>query len=134
MFGGSFPWEAGILDFTGMSQSESWQITPSLDTIRQVMEEVGDPNKVVLHVYFRQPFVLDEASGLRDAGAIVAGFGISDTALLDVLSGRFAPQGRMPFALAGTRRAIQEQYSDLSGYKETTDGELFSFGHGLTYE
>ena len=33
----------------------------------------------MLHVYFRQPFVLDEASGLRDAGAIVAGFGISDT-------------------------------------------------------
>jgi beta-glucosidase len=134
MFGGSFPWEAGILDFTGMSQSESWQITPSLDTIRHVMEEVSDPKKVVLHVYFRQPFVLDEASGLRDVGAIVAGVGISDTALLDVLSGRFAPQGRMPFALAGTRRAVDEQYSDLPGYKEMTDGELFPFGHGLTYE
>jgi beta-glucosidase len=88
---------------------------------------------VVLHVYFRQPFVLDEASGLRDAGAIVAGFGMSDRALLDVLSGRVAPQGRMPFALAGTRRAAEEQYSDLPGYRETTDGELFPFGHGSAY-
>ncbi|SNR57224.1 glycoside hydrolase family 3 protein [Blastococcus mobilis] len=132
-FGGSLPWESSILDFTGMAQSQSWQVTPSLDTIKQVMAEIGDPSKVVLHVYFRQPFVLDEASGLRDAGAIVAGFGMSDRALLDVLSGKFAPQGRMPFALAGTRRAVEEQLSDLPGYRETTDGELFSFGHGLTY-
>ena len=133
-FGGSLPWESGILDFTGMSQSKSWQVTPSLNTIQQVIDEIGDPSKVVLHVYFRQPFVLDEASGLRNAGAIVAGFGISDTALLDVLSGRFNPQGRMPFALAGTREAIEQQYSDLPGYEETDDGALFPFGHGLSYK
>ncbi|NMR18662.1 glycoside hydrolase family 3 N-terminal domain-containing protein [Cellulomonas fimi] len=132
-FGGSFPWETSMLDFTGMAESQSWQITPSLDTIKQVMAEADDPSKVVLHVYFRQPYVLDEASGLRDAGAIVAGFGVSDTALFDVLSGKVAPQGRMPFALAGTRKAIEEQYSDLPGYDETTDGALFPFGHGLTY-
>lgn len=132
-FGGSLPWETSILDFTGMAASESWEITPSLDTIKQVMREVDDPSKVVLHVYFRQPFVMDQASGLRDAGAIVAGFGMSDTALMDVLSGRVAPQGRMPFALAGTAEAIREQFSDLPGYKETRDGELFPFGFGLTY-
>jgi beta-glucosidase len=132
-FGGSLPWETSILDFTSMAESESWKITPSLDTIKQVMSEVEDPDKVVLHVYFRQPFVMDEASGLRDAGAIIAGFGMTDTALMDVLSGKVAPQGRMPFALAGTADAVREQYSDLPGYKETTDGELFPFGFGLTY-
>ena len=132
-FGGSLPWESSILDFTSMAESESWKITPSLDTIKQVMSEVEDPSKVVLHVYFRQPFVMDEVSGLRDAGAIVAGFGMSDTALLDVLSGKVSPQGRMPFALAGTAEAITEQYSDLPGYKETTDGELYPFGFGLGY-
>lgn len=132
-FGGSLPWESSILDFTSMAESESWKITPSLDTIKQVMSEVEDPSKVVLHVYFRQPFVMDEASGLRDAGAIVAGFGMSDTALMDILSGKVAPQGRMPFALAGTAEAIREQYSDLPGYKETADGELYPFGFGLGY-
>ncbi|MDC5696776.1 glycoside hydrolase family 3 C-terminal domain-containing protein [Intrasporangium calvum] len=133
-FGGSYPWESGILDFSGMETSESWQVVPSLSTIQQVMAEVGDPDKVVLHVYFRQPFVLDDASGLRDAGAIVAGFGMSDTALMDVLSGDFAPQGRLPFALAGTRAAVQEQKSDLPGYDETADGALFPYGFGLTYD
>ncbi|MDY0914538.1 glycoside hydrolase family 3 protein [Rathayibacter festucae] len=133
-FGGSLPWESSILDFSGMSEAESWQVTPSLDVVQQAMQEVGDPDKVVLNVYFRQPFVLDEASGLRDAGAIVAGFGSNPVALMDVLSGDVAPQGRMPFALAGTRDAVEQQYSDLAGYAETEDGALFEFGHGLTYE
>ncbi|HXD28123.1 MAG TPA: glycoside hydrolase family 3 C-terminal domain-containing protein, partial [Arthrobacter sp.] len=129
----ALPWEAGTLDFTGMAASESWEVSPSLETIQQVMDEVDDPDKVVLHVYFRQPFVMDEASGLRDAGAIVAGFGMGDTALFDILSGKVAPQGRMPFALAGTAEAIDEQFSDLPGYRETTDGALYPFGYGLTY-
>ena len=133
-FGGSLPWESSILDFSGMAASQSWQVTPSLDTIKQVMAEVGDPRKVVLHVYFRQPFVLDEASGLRDAGAVLAGFGMSDSALLDVLTGEVAPQGRMPFALAGTRAAVEQQYSDLPGYDETADGALYPYGAGLTYD
>ena len=132
-FGGPLPWESGVLDFTGMAGAESWTVRPALATIKEVMREVGDPTRVVLDIYFRQPFVLDEASGLREAGAILATFGISDGALLDVLSGRFAPQGRLPFALAGTRRAIEEQASDLPGYDDTTDGALFAYGHGLTY-
>ena len=132
-FGGSYPWESSILDFTGMEAAESWEVVPSLDTIQQVMDEVDDPSKVILHVYFRQPYVLDAESGLRDAGAILAGFGMSDTALLDVLSGDYAPQGKMPFALAGTREAIIEQQSDTPGYDETEDGALYPFGYGLTY-
>ena len=133
-FGGSFPWESSVLDFTGMEAADSWQVTPSLSTVQQATAEVGDPSKVVLNIYFRQPFVLDEESGLREAGAIVADFGTTDTALLDVLSGEFAPQGRLPFALAGTAEAIEQQASDLPGYDETDDGALFPFGYGLTYE
>ncbi|SIO84657.1 glycoside hydrolase family 3 N-terminal domain-containing protein [Nocardiopsis sp. JB363] len=133
-FGGSYPWESSVLDFTGMSESDSWEVEPSLETVQEVMAEVDDPSKVILHVYFRQPYVLDQESGLRDAGAIVAGFGVGDTALMDVLSGDHAPQGRMPFALAGTPEAITQQDSDAPGYAETDDGALYEYGFGLTYE
>jgi len=129
MFGGSFPWESGVLDFTGMEAAESWQVTPSLATVQEVVREVGDPGKVVLDVYFRQPFVLDEESGLRAVGAIVATFGITDQARMDVLCGQVAPRGKMPFALAGSREAIENNRSDVPGY----DDELFGYGHGLTY-
>jgi len=133
-FGGSFPWESSILDFTGMeNEADSWEVTPSLEAIQQVMDEVGAEN-VVLDIYFRQPYVLDEASGLRDAGAILANFGNSTTALMDIVSGEFAPQGRMPFALPATRAAVEQQASDLPGYDETDDGALYPYGFGLTYE
>ncbi|MCC2594164.1 glycoside hydrolase family 3 C-terminal domain-containing protein [Tessaracoccus sp. OS52] len=130
-FGGALPWESNILDFTGMAESQSWKITPSLDEIQAVMDEVGAEN-TVLSVYFRQPYVLDEASGLQDAGAIVAGFGVTDAALWDVLSGNFAPQGKMPFALANNVEAIETQAPDLPGYD--AEDTLFPFGFGLTYE
>lgn len=133
-FGGPLPWESGILDFTGMEDAESWTVRPSLRVVQQVIDEVGDPTKVILDVYFRQPFVLDEESGLRQAGAIVATFGISDRARIDVLSGKVAPQGRMPFALPASARAVAEQLSDVPGYAETSDGALYEYGHGLTYE
>lgn len=132
-FGGSFPWESSLLDFSGMSTSESWQVTPGLDKVQKVMAEVGAEN-TILDIYFRQPYVLDEASGLRDAGAILANFGNSTTALMDVVSGKFNPQGKLPFALAGTRKAILEQDSDRPGYNETTDGALYPFGYGLSYK
>ncbi|MGR0218699.1 glycoside hydrolase family 3 N-terminal domain-containing protein [Agromyces sp. ZXT2-6] len=132
-FGGSLPWETSILDFTGMENADSWEITPSLETVQQVMSEVGAEN-TVLDIYFRQPYVLDEASGLRDAGAILANFGNSTASLMDIVSGEFNPQGRMPFALAGTREAIVQQNPDTPGYDETDDGALFPFGFGLRYE
>lgn len=39
----------------------------------------------------------------------------------------------MPFALAASSLAIEEQSSDLPGYDGTTDGALYEFGHGLTF-
>lgn len=133
LFGGALPWEASDLTFTGMAAATSRVMTPSLADIQAIMQEVGDPKKVVLNIYFRAPYVLDDASGLKNAGAIVAGFGVSDTALLEVLSGKFKPQGKMPFALPKTQLAVEQQQSDVPGYKETTDGALYPFGFGLTY-
>jgi beta-glucosidase len=136
-FGGSFPWENGMLSFTEMASAQSWLVSPSLDQIQAVMNEVG-AKKTVLAIYFRQPYVMDDASGLKNAGAIVAGFGISNTALLDVLSGKVLatgaavkPQGKMPFALANNSKAIVDNQPDVPGYpaKDT----LFPFGFGLTY-
>lgn len=130
IFGGVFPWEANNLSFTAMAASQSWQLKPSLADIQAVMNEVG-PQNTILHIYFRHPFVLDEASGLKNAGAIVAGFGVSDTALLDVLSGKVKPQGRMPFALANNLQAVIDNQSDVPGYPEKET--LYPFGYGLTY-
>ena len=130
MFGGSFPWEADNLSFTKMAASTSWRVSPSLADIRAVMSEVG-ARKTVLAIYFRQPYVLDQESGLRDAGAILAGFGVSDAALMDVITGRFAPRGKLPFALANRLQAVIDNDPDEPGYP--TSDTLFPFGFGLSY-
>jgi beta-glucosidase len=70
-------------------------------------------------------------SGLKQAGAILATFGVSDAALMDVLTGRSNPQGKLPFALANKPEAIVTQSPDAPGYAEADT--LFPFGFGLSY-
>jgi len=114
-----------------MAASKSWAISPSLADIQAVMKEVG-PGRTVLCIYFRQPYVLDDESGLKRAGAILAGFGVSDGALMDVITGRVNPRGKLPFALARTQQAILDNAPDAPGYPPADT--LFPFGHGLSYE
>lgn len=130
LFGGALPWEANHLSFTTMAASQSWRISPPLADIQAVMGEVGASN-TVLAIYFRNPYVLDEASGLREAGAILGSFGVSDKALLEVISGRFRPVGRLPFALANNLQAVIDNAPDAPGYPEADT--LFPFGFGLRY-
>jgi beta-glucosidase len=130
LFGGALPWEANHLSFTTMAASQSWQMTPPLSDIQAVMREVG-PNKTVLAIYFRQPYVLDDASGFKDAGAILATFSVSDIALLEVLSGKFKPVGKLPYALARTLQAVIDNEPDRPGYP--TADTLYPFGFGLSY-
>ena len=96
---------------------------------------------MILSVYFRAPYVMDDASGLKNAGAIMATFGVTDVAMMEVVSGKFKPQGKMPFALPRTQDAVTYNRSDVPGFKETTKpdgsalagGELYPFGFGLSY-
>lgn len=132
LFGGALPHEVSFLSLTTMAAAKSWQISPSLADIQAVFGEIGDAKKVILSVYFRHPYVLDEASGVRAAGAILANFGVSDTALMDVLTGKAKPQGKLPFALANNLEAVVANDPDAPGYpaKDT----LYPFGFGLSYE
>jgi beta-glucosidase len=130
VFGGAFPWEANNLSFTTMAASKSWRLSPTLADIQAVMKEIG-ADKVVLSINFRQPYVIDEVSGLRQAGAIAASFGVGNTALLDVLSGKAKPQGRLPFALANNLQAVIDNQPDAPGYP--TKDTLYPFGYGMSY-
>lgn len=130
LFGGALPWEVGELSFSAMARSKSWKLSPSLEDIRAVMREAG-ASRTVIAIDFRQPYVLDDESGVRDAGALIATFGVGDRALLDVLDGTFAPQGRLPYALPGSLEAVRANAPDAPGYAKRDT--LFPYGFGLTY-
>lgn len=133
VFGGSFPWESSMLALSDIASAQSWTMTPSLAEIRDAIGELGDARKAVISIYFRNAYVLDDASGVRQAGALLATFGVSDRAQLEVITGKASPQGRLPFALPASSSAIREQHPDAPGYAETRDGALFPFGFGLSY-
>jgi beta-glucosidase len=133
IFGGAYPWESNLLALSDIAKAESSTMTPSLTDIQAAMREFGDPSKVVISIYFRNPYVLDEASGIPTAGALIATFGVSDKAQLDIISGKARPEGRLPFALPRTKQSVLEQHPDAPGYDESQDGALFRYGHGLGY-
>jgi beta-glucosidase len=130
IFGGANQDELNLLAFSDMAKAKSWKVSPSVEDIQAVMREAG-AEKTVLAIYFRQPYVLDEASGFRNAGAILATFGVRDAAIMDVLAGRFKPSGKLPFALPANAQAVVRQASDAPGYDRADT--LFPFGFGASY-
>ena len=129
-FGGANPDELNMLSFTEMAKAKSWKVSPSVEDIQGVMREAG-AGKTILAIYFRQPYVLDDASGFRNAGAILATFGVRDAAIMDVLTGKFKASGKLPFALASNTQALKRQLSDAPGYDKADT--LFPFGFGISY-
>jgi beta-glucosidase len=75
-----------------------------------------------------RPLILGNV--LENADAVVANYGVSDEALLDVLTGEAAPEGRLPFELPSSLAAVAAQYSDVPN---DSAAPLFAYGAGLEY-
>jgi beta-glucosidase len=82
----------------------------------------------IVDVYLDRPAVIPEIA--RHSAALLADFGASDEALLDVVFGRFPPTGRLPVELPSSMVAVRQQKPDVP---YDSPHPLFAFGHGLTY-
>ena len=103
---------AGDLDFK----------EPELSTLLELARTV--PLVLVLHL--ERPAVIPEL--VEACAAVVAVFGASDEAVLDVLFGRTRPEGRLPFELPSSMDAVRAQLPDVPG---DSPDPLFRLGHGL---
>jgi beta-glucosidase len=86
----------------------------------------------VIAVNFSNPWVVEEVDAPR-APTFLATFGTTPDALLDVLSGRFNPSGRMPISIPASKAAVDQNLSDVPGYLKAGNYALFKFGEGIGY-
>jgi len=82
----------------------------------------------IVTVYLDRPAILTPLQG--KARALIANFGVSDAALIDVLTGRARPQGKLPFELPSSMEAVAAQRSDMP---HDSPRPLYPFGFGRSY-
>ena len=97
------------------------------DELRRILSILAKVPTVV-DIYLDRPAVIPEIAA--QSAVLLANFGASDAALLDVIFGRCAPSGKLPFELPSSVEAVQRQKSDLP---YDSENPLFAFGHGMTY-
>ena len=91
----------------------------------------------ILLINYTNPWVIDEIYNDKNNGnikAVMATFGTTTDAVLDVITGKFNPSGKMPFTTPISEDAAQKQQSDVPGYLKGTAYPLFKFNEGLSYK
>jgi len=97
---------------------------PEYEAFKQVSSVVP----TVVTVYLDRPAIL--APLKERARAVIANFGVSDVALLDVLVGRAKPEGKLPFELPSSMDAVLAQKSDVP---HDSPRPLYPLGFGRRY-
>ncbi len=96
------------------------------------VNEILNAKPTILAINYTNPWVIDEIDK-GSAKTIIATFGTTQDALLDIVSGAFKPTGKMPFTTPISEKAAQENKSDVPGYLEPKGYGLFMFGDGISY-
>lgn len=105
---------AGDLDFKGKEKEEILKLLAKVPT--------------VVDIYLSRPAVIPEISAA--CKGLIADFGVSDDALLDVVFGNFKPQGKLPVEMPSSMDAVRKQKEDVP---YDSENPLYKFGFGLSY-
>ena len=104
----------GDLDFKGKQK----------DSILQLLQTVP----TIVDIYLDRPAVIPEISA--KARGLLADFGASDVAVMDVIFGKDKPGGHLPIELPSSMDAVRAQKEDMP---YDSKNPLYKFGYGLSY-
>ncbi|MCX6237223.1 MAG: glycoside hydrolase family 3 C-terminal domain-containing protein [Bacteroidia bacterium] len=103
----------------------------------EYVDKLTAKKPTVLVINYTNPWVINEIYNDKTKGnikAILATFGTTSDALLDVITGKFNPTGKMPFSTPISDEAVTNQKEDVPGYLEGKDYSLFNYDQGLSYK
>ena len=104
----------GDLDFKGEQKKK----------ILDLLEKVP----TIISIYLDRPAVIPEIA--EKSMGLIANFGTSDVALLDVIFGKYKPLGKLPIELPSSMEAVRNQKEDVP---YDSKAPLYPFGFGLRY-
>ena len=90
----------------------------------------------ILAINYTNPWVIDEIYNdqtKKNIKSVIATFGTTKEALLDIVLGKFNPTGKMPFTTPISEDAVEKQLSDVPGYLKGKEYSLFKFKEGISY-
>ncbi len=91
----------------------------------------------VLVINYTNPWVIDEIYNNQTKDrftAVIASFGTTTEAILDVVTGKFNPSGKMPFTTPIAEDAVSKQLSDIPGFLKGPNYSLFKYNEGIGYK
>lgn len=96
------------------------------------VNEIIQAKPTIVAINFTNPWVIDEIGG-GNLKSVLATFGTTSEALIDVVTGAFNPTGKMPFTTPVSEKVVAENQSDVPGYLKPKGYALFKFGEGISY-
>ena len=94
----------------------------------EAFKRVSAAVPTIVTVFLDRPAILTPLK--TGARALIANFGVSDAALIDVLTGRGRPEGKLPFELPSSMEAVAAQRPDMP---HDSAHPLYPVGFGLRY-
>lgn len=91
---------------------------------------------IILVINYTNPWVIDEVYNDKTKAnikGVLATFGTTTDALLDVIAGKYNPSGKMPFSTPFSDTAVESQKEDVPGYLEGEGYSLFKYDEGISY-
>ncbi len=107
---------------------------PDMYLVRDTRKAMGDKPVIVI-VMAERPFVPADIE--PSASAVLITFGVSNNAILDIVSGKFEPSGLLPCQMPADMQTVEEQCEDVPRDMQCyidSDGNAWDFAFGLNWD
>jgi beta-glucosidase len=121
----------GSLFNTKEGEAIELQLSKNKIDVKRV-NDVMSSKPTIVAINYTSPWVIDEIEA-KNLKTVLATFGTTPDAILDIVTGAFKPSGKMPFSTPVSKKAVLENQSDVPGHLKPKEYALFRFGDGLSY-